>query len=144
MTTESDFWHEHVKALRSFGRVMRLENILDKGTSDVIYNLRWLHEPSRMGWVELKRLPKWPVLPGTNVWLPHYTYEQAFFLEQWGKSGAGAFLLAHIANEFVLVRWDHAVTVQCGVTKSVLLALACVHDYKRFPVAKVLRCLTAT
>lgn len=100
-----------------------------------------MDEEPRAGWMELKVMPKWPKRPTSLVMLPHYTVDQARFLEAWGKVGIGAFILAQIEDEFLLIDWRHANAVQKGVAKSKLQELATLHDV-RFPTAKVLRCLT--
>lgn len=140
--SESDFWVDHVSNLKQFGKAKRLEDLLDKGTADVVYCLQWFDEPSRMGWVELKRLSEWPKRTTTIVRLPHYTPDQATFLETWGRAGAGAFLLAHIETEFLLFPWAEAKNIQRGLPRGELIAAAVVRSLGKFPLRDVLRCLT--
>ena len=142
--TESDFWVDHVSDLKQFGKAKRLEDLLDKGTSDVVYCLRWLQEPPRMGWIELKRLPEWPKRRSTAISLPHYSTEQATFLESWGRAGAGAFLLAHVQDDFLLFPWQEAKRIQRGLLRPAFTAAAVVRSSGRFPLRDVLRCLTRT
>lgn len=141
--TESDFWTDHVSVLKNFGKLKRLEDLLDKGTPDVVYCLRWLHELPRSGWIELKKLPRWPG-ERTDVRLPHYSVAQAEFLESWGKSGSGAFLLAQIGSEFLLFPWAHAKEIQRGVTRAIMRGMVVAYGSGEFPTRDILRCLTRT
>lgn len=142
--TESKLWANHVSKLRSFGKIERLENVLANGWSDVVYGLRWQTEPTHFGWIELKHLSHWPARAQTLVRLPHFTVDQVVFLEGWGRAGVGAWLLAQIADEFVLINWRHARHVQRGLTAQGLLGATAVRGIGAFPVGKVLRELTKT
>ncbi len=141
--TESKFWSDTVRPqLISFGKLKRVEDLIEKGTSDVIYCLKWGKEPARVGWVELKKLPAWPAFGTTTVKLPHYSVEQASFLQSWGRAGAGAFLLAQVSRDYLLWGWEQAHDVQRGMKKNEFIGTALVHAQGAFPTARILRCLT--
>lgn len=139
---EKDLWHDHVNKLKNFGLAQRIEESLALGVSDVVYCLRWLEERPRTGWIELKRLQHWPAKASTKVWLPHYTTDQADFLERWGKAGAGAYLLAHVQEDFLLFPYQYAREIQKGVVTTRLFDVACAHGYQTFPLRDILRELT--
>lgn len=142
MGTESDFWRDDVRKLRSFGEIDRIEDAIKLGVSDCIFCLQFSNFAPRAGWLELKRRQEWPVRPGTNVWLPHYTLDQANFLVRWGKAGMGAFLLAQVADEFLLFPWAAANEIQEGVSRRRMIQLAVCHAKGKFPHGRMLRCLT--
>jgi hypothetical protein len=139
---EKDLWHDHVSKLKHFGQAQRIEESLNLGVSDVIYCLRWLEEKPRAGWLELKRRQEWPARSTTPVMLPHYTSDQATFLETWGAAGCGAFLLAHIQDDYLLWHWTAARQLQRGVNTATMFDLAYAHGYQIFPLRDVLRELT--
>lgn len=137
---ESLFWIEDVSKLKNFGQVKRIEDLLGKGTSDIVYCVRFLDtDRPRMGWVEIKRLREWPKREDTLIKLPHYTTDQAKFLKRWGRAGAGAFLLARIEDDYLLWGWKDAETIQTGLPKSRLLALTVARGQGTFPLRDVLR-----
>ena len=142
MAKESEFWTENVRRLKAFGEIDRIEDAIKVGVSDCVYCLRWQQEPARFGWIELKRLLRWPVRASTCVWLPHYSLDQANYLVRWGRAGAGAFLLAQIANEFLLFPWAAANEVQEGCTRSRMYELVVCRGVNHFPHGRILRCLT--
>jgi hypothetical protein len=138
--TESLFWSEDVSKLKNFGVVKRIEDLLDKGTADVVYCTHFdQNERARTGWIELKRLRSWPARPDTLVRLPHYTPHQANFLVRWGRAGAGAFLLARVGNDYLLWPWQSAKAIQAGLPKAKLTALAVAVGRGIFPLRDVLR-----
>jgi hypothetical protein len=140
---ETKFWQDHVKPnLQHFGRLKRIEDLTEKGVSDVLYCLRWLDEPPRAGWVELKRLREWPVRSSTRIFLPHYSDPQVNFLEAWGRAGMGAFLLAQVSNDFLLFKWQVAKRVQTGLLANEMRGIASVFGRGKFPTRDILRCLT--
>lgn len=138
---ESEFWSDDVSKLKHFGEMDRVEDTLKKGVSDCVYCLQWQRELPRAGWLELKRLLRWPK-PGTLIRLPHYTVEQVNYLERWGTAGMGAFLLAQVADEYLLFRWQHARAVYEGATRQALYTLVAVHGKGAFPTGRMLRALT--
>jgi hypothetical protein len=141
--TESLFWSSLVRPkLISFGKLKRIEDLIEKGTPDVVYCLSWLNEPAKMGWIELKKLRAWPGRSTTIVKLPHFTFDQVAFLESWGRKGAATFLLAQVGSDFLLFRWDVVREVQTGLCKVDLLDRACVYGINNFPTRDILRCLT--
>lgn len=143
MGNESDFWRIDVSKLKHFGEIDRIEDVLKKGVSDCIYCLRFNRsEPARAGWAELKRLQAWPARMSTLVRLPHYSEDQVNYLERWGRAGMGAYLIAQVANDYLVFHWREARAVYEGLTRERMLALAKVHGNGAFPTGRVLRVLT--
>lgn len=141
--TESLLWSGSVRPqMISFGQLKRIEDLIEKGTPDVIYCLRWLDERAVMGWLELKKLREWPSRKETIIRLPHLTPEQVAFHERWGRAGAPCFLLAQVATDFLLFRWDVLRRVQAGLAWMEFTSLAVVHGRNKFPTRDILRCLT--
>lgn len=141
--TESLLWSGSVRPqMISFGQLKRIEDLIEKGTPDVIYCLRWLDERAVMGWLELKKLKSWPTGEDTIIRLPHLSPEQVAFHERWGRAGAPCFLLAQVVTDFYLFRWDVLRRIQAGLNREGFHDLACARGYNKFPTRDILRCLT--
>lgn len=84
-----------VAALKPLGG-FAVENMVLPGTPDVACTA---------GWVECKWVPRWPVLPTTNVPVPHFRPEQKVWLTLWAKRGGRAWLLllAEKEQEWLLI-----------------------------------------
>lgn len=143
MPKEGEFWSNDVRKLRSFGEVDRLEDTLKEGVADCVYGLRY-EGRTVAGWIELKRLLEWPKRPGTSVRLPHFDLDQVNFLERWGRVGVGSWLLAQVADDYILFRWDRVRLVHLGMPKKNFIKSAALYSFNgHFPAGRILRCLTA-
>lgn len=81
-----------VKWLKPFG-AFPVENAVWPGTPDVAY---------LGGWIELKKLDKWPARPTTPVRIPHFTTTQKRFLKTWTLRGGHADLLIQIKDTWLM------------------------------------------
>jgi len=85
----------------------RHEDSLQKGIADVSFvSLNGNH-----GWIELKKLPDWPVRDGTLVTIDHYTDDQRIWLRRKGRAGGFVFLLLQVSRDYLLFDWKRAAGV---------------------------------
>lgn len=106
---ESQLWKAFKGAVHGVdprAHLVRVENSILEGHSDVDYCIQ-----GAGGVVELKRLPAWPRRPATPVRFRHYTRQQKNFLAaRWGAGGR-AWLLAQVADEYLLIPMPRAYIV---------------------------------
>lgn len=85
------------------GRVMQalkplhpvaIENSVGIGTPDINFV---------GGWMELKKLKRWPVRASTPVRVPHYTPHQRLFARQRARAGGHVWLLLQVGREYILL-----------------------------------------
>lgn len=138
--SEKDFWSRIVRPkLISFGVLHRIENVLELGTPDVAY---CLHRGDRIGvsgWIELKFAHRWPK---TKLRFPHFTVDQANWLEDWGRIGH-SYMLAQVGEDFLLVHARNCREIQKeGATRQRFMELATVHGFGAFPTGRIVRALT--
>lgn len=100
-----------------------IENIVGIGTPDVTYI---------DGWLELKILDDWPAKPGTVVKFKRYTKDQKLWLRTHWELGGRAFLVAKVAQEWLVIAGPDAV-VAGSVTRSELESVAILHMKKFDP-----------
>jgi len=121
-----------LKALRSQGfRAMAVENEdCCPGTPDVHYIEK---PPAYMrvgleGWIELKKLDKWPIKPETIVSLPLFTIQQRMWLRDHVQVGGRAYLLLRVGGtriaDWLLFQGDMACAKVGRVTQDELRRIA--------------------
>jgi hypothetical protein len=139
MPKESEFWRNNVSRLKSFGVIERIEDALKCGVADCVYCLT-AQGATGTGWIELKRLLVFP--KRAAIRLPHFSLDQVNYLERWGRAGAGAFLLAQVADEYFLFSWRDVRAVHEGLLRNEFTMRAKVHLRGAFPAGRIAVCLT--
>ena len=93
-----------------------IENSVWPGTPDVNY----IH-----GWIELKKLPDWPVRPNTPVQVEHFTPQQRIWLKRRCKKGGDAWLLLQVKRDWLLFDGTTAALyLGKGTTRRELMSVA--------------------
>ena len=114
---ERDFW-----ALIKRTTPAHMERIETKiaGVPDIVY----IKPDGGQGFLELKRLEKWPVRQFTTSQLG-LSPQQALFLHKWRSKGGQAHLLVSVAEEFLLYDGlvcldllQHGTTREAGIPTS--------------------------
>lgn len=96
-----------------------VENPACPGTPDVAYI---------DGWVELKKIRRWPKDSHGKVIVHHFTPQQRIWLQDWCTAGGEAWLLLQVGrNEFLLFWGEDAANKLGKVDRLELLSLADVH-----------------
>ena len=103
-----------VKILKPLDAV-RVENPCHPGTPDVNYI---------GGWIELKKVDKWPVREDTPLRLPHFTPQQKIWLDRRIRKGGEAYVLLQVSREYMLLRGDVAAKILGEATRDELCAAA--------------------
>ena len=91
--SESTMRKKVVRALRPLNAVA-VENPAMPGTPDVNYI---------EGWIELKRLPRWPVRQNTIVRIPTYTQQQRVWHFRRRRAGGQCWFLLQVLDEWLLI-----------------------------------------
>lgn len=107
-----------VKMLKPLDAV-RVENPCHPGTPDVNYV---------GGWIELKKVDKWPARETTPLRLPHFTAQQKVWLTRRINKGGNAYVLLQVSREYILLRGDVAAKILGEATREELVdaAIFCV------------------
>lgn len=93
MANESTMRRRVLRALRPLHGIA-VENPVLPGTPDVNYV---------EGWIELKRLDKWPARKTTVVRIPTYTPQQKVFAVRRRRVGGQSWFLLQVGNEWLLL-----------------------------------------
>lgn len=143
--SESRLWKTTRDNLKPFGRLKRIENLLEEGTPDVSYTLRRKPVlPASSGWCELKFLPYYPKRPQTLVRIDHLTLDQVNWLNAEADAGGRAWLLLHAAPYYLMLTPAQArrvYKVQYRADELLADTWTAEND-NEFPLKRILTCLT--
>jgi hypothetical protein len=103
----------------------RHEDKFASGIADVSFVSYGKH-----GWMELKKIDKWPVRASTQVRCRHYTAEQRNFLVNKGGPGGNTWLFVKIERDYLLIHWQQAIKFG-ELNKEDTMQLAFAHWYNR-------------
>lgn len=110
MSDERALWDWLRNGMRGRWHAQRHEDRLSAGVPDVSYACGGAD-----GWIELKRIRAFPVLPKTPV-RTNLTIQQALWLEARGRAGAGrCFVLVRSPRGVHLFRWSVARCLAAGI-----------------------------
>jgi hypothetical protein len=133
------------RELSPFGKLIRIENMVNAGTPDINYLIRRYPkvEPA-CGWLELKHEDRWPTRRTTVFRCASLTREQVDWQTHWALAGGRVWTLIQVHRDYLLV--DH-------LTLGALFALqlhppdlrrmAKVQGVGSLPTAEIVKCLTA-
>lgn len=110
-----------------------VENPAQPGTPDVNYV---------EGWIELKKLTKWPERSDTIVRIDHFTPQQRNWLLLRKRRGGRVHLLLQVKNEWLLFDGDVA-AMHVGRVDRQELERLCVKRWQNGPRADELRAILA-
>lgn len=110
MGSESSLWVTVRRALMPYGFVQRIENLVDKGTPDVLYSLN-----GHMGVLELKHETSFPARPETPFRIASLTLEQVAWAERWGNSGGEYHMLAQVGRDYFLFTYREVRLIFLGI-----------------------------
>jgi len=121
-----------VTALRSLDAVS-VENSVYPGTPDVNY---------MEGWIELKKIRKWPERVTTIIRISHFTPQQKVWLRRRWEAGGQAYLLLQVGQEFLLFPGDKAALLLGNVPRKQLREGACQTWYGKEMDKEIAECLS--
>lgn len=101
--------------LRIMGRrwdVQSHEDQFSLGIPDLSYGIGGTN-----GWIELKRVRKWPSRASTKVDLDHFTANQVNWLSLRGKMGGSCFILVQVSTEYFIFSFFWGRMLRAGMTK---------------------------
>lgn len=142
---ERDFWHDVRDLLLPYGALRRVENRCDLGTPDTAYCLRRNPRATPCsGWIEMKKVDRWPVRAKTPFLIPTLTLDQVLWHESWARAGGRVWTLAK-AEDAVLLLSPSAIRFIFDRQYTAKDAWEAAHVRSRgpFPTTEVLKCLTA-
>lgn len=141
---EAAYWSRVVRpALAPFGKLTRIENLIEIGTPDVAYCLRQTPlSTAHAGWLELKVLSALPARRSTPVRIDHLTVDQVRWGESWAAAGGRCWLLLGAGDRHILLAppWPRRI-YQGQATVPELVQGAAVWGIGRFPAGKILKAL---
>lgn len=85
-------------------RMQRIEDAYSSGIPDVAFSASWKRKRIA-GWIELKRVLKYPVRKATPIKMEHFTKEQKLFLKLHGRLSHSAYLFVQVENDYYI--FDH-------------------------------------
>jgi len=105
MSSERSLWNQVRDKLSPFGKLKRVENRVDLGFPDVVYNLALRKSPPVTGFLELKYEHAWPTRRDTPVRIESLKLEQVRWMEDWVDEGRGhGWFLLQIERDYMLLR----------------------------------------
>lgn len=131
-------------SLSPFGRLIRVENVVEPGTPDINYLLRRYPRVDPVcGWVELKHVDEWPKRKTTPLTIKSLTRDQVNWHTHWALGGGRVWTILQVARDYFLL--DHLTLgmIFAGqLHPPDLRRMAKVQGVGRFPAPDVLKCLT--
>lgn len=118
MASEGALWETAKRVWSPYGRLVRIENLLEKGTPDSYYNFN-----GATGWMEFKQIDAWPKGPETNV-QSGLTLEQVMWLEAEKRSNGKAWVLAKVEVEYFLFAPAGARLIYAGQPQRIFRSVA--------------------
>lgn len=101
MSSERDMRKRVVRILKPLHAVS-IENGVGMGTPDVNFV---------GGWIELKSMPRWPMLCDTILRVEHWTPSQKLFHRQRAKAGGKSWVLLKVENDWLLFKGEVAADI---------------------------------
>lgn len=93
MSSESAFWKYLNKRMKGVWKAKRFECNIPSGVPDIYYKVKFGNEWFR-GWIELKRIAKYPRNRNLKIKIKHFTATQKNFIrEEMMTDGAASFFL---------------------------------------------------
>ena len=92
------------KLKREMNNIWDMQSHEDKysvGVPDVSYGLEGMN-----GWIELKRVLKYPKKSQTVIQLPHFTGQQRNWLERRQEKGGNCWLLLQVEDDYFIFKGD--------------------------------------
>lgn len=121
-----------VTALKKLDAVS-VENSVYPGTPDVNY---------MEGWIELKKISKWPKRVTTIIRINHFTPQQKVWLRRRWEAGGQVYLLLQVGQEFLLFPGDKAALLLGNVPRKQLCEGACQTWYGKAMDKEIAECLS--
>lgn len=140
--SEASLWALVRNKLSPYGRLLRIEDSLSRGTPDVAYALRRQNIVIE-GWIELKHLNHWPAGEQTPIIAPSLTIEQVIWQEEHFRYGGRSCMILQIGASYLCLK-PTAIRVlyERSFTCESIRQTATICSEQKFPTVKMLEVLT--
>jgi hypothetical protein len=138
---EKDLSHTFMTAMRRYGHVARIENMIGSGYPDIDYCIRGV-----AGKVESKWRLNWPKDPDGIVTLDHFTNQQRIWIRDRHRAGGRIYVMLEVEKplaSYLLLPGEWA-RVRLGITatRRDIEVSALASGVGRFPTDAILEALT--
>lgn len=107
------------------------------GIPDLSYGARGVN-----GWIELKRVLKWPKMPETPVKIDHLTANQVNWLKKRGRRAGHCYILIQVDAEYFVFPFHEARRVRAGITREKFSEFCVLHMSGSLDPDKLIECIT--